>query len=68
MESLFKVKCSADLARALGARLMTKLDRPHLSFPVFDLPRTAHACLETEEGPYAWLWQLDATHRFITRF
>jgi hypothetical protein len=67
VESLFSVKCSAELARALGARPMERLDRPKLSFPVFDLPRTHHACLETSCGPYAWLWLLDATHPFISR-
>ncbi len=46
---------------------MQRLDRPNLSFPVFDLPRTHHACLETENGPYAWLWLLDGAHRTIQR-
>lgn len=67
MESLFTVKCSLEMARALGARPMPRLDRPHLSFAVFDLPRTSHACLETGEGPYAWLWLLDGTHMSITK-
>jgi len=67
MESLFKVTCSAALARALGARRMVELDRPDLSFRVFDLPKTHHACFDTEDGPYAWLWQLDGSHRSIGR-
>jgi len=67
MESLFSVKCSVELARALGARPMMRVDRPALSFPVFDLPMTHHACLKTEAGPYAWFWQLDAGHMSITR-
>jgi hypothetical protein len=67
MESLFKVKCSSALARALGAKPMPRVPRPNLSFSVFDLPTTHHACLETECGPFAWLWQLDATHMSITR-
>src|SRR5260221_477426 len=67
MESLFKVNCSVELAKALGAKPMQRLDRPNLSFPVFDLPRTHHACLETENGPYAWLWLLDGAHRTIQR-
>lgn len=67
MESLFAVNCSSRLAKALGARPMVRLERPHLSFPVFDLPQTHHAALDTENGPYAWLWALDATHMSISR-
>lgn len=67
MEELFNVNCSAALARALGGRPMPRLDRPNLSFPVFDAPHTHHACLQTEIGPFAWLWQLDATHMSISR-
>jgi hypothetical protein len=67
MESLFKVNCSIELAMALGARPMERLERPRLSFPVFDLPRTHHACLQTEAGPFAWFWLLDGVHPFITR-
>lgn len=67
MEPLFIVHCSATLAKALGAHPMPRLHRPSLSFPVFDAPRTHHAELNTDEGPFAWLWTLDAAHPFITR-
>jgi hypothetical protein len=67
MEPLFTAHCSAELARALGARPMKRLYRPDLSFPVVEAPRTHHAEFMTEAGRFAWLWILDTTHPFITR-
>jgi hypothetical protein len=65
MNPLFVVSCSLSLAVALGARPMPRLTHYKTSFPVFDVPRTHHAELSTENGPYAWLWMLDATHGTI---
>jgi hypothetical protein len=65
MKPLFVVNCSLSLAIALGARPMPRLVRLKLSFPVFDAPTTHHAELTTENGPYAWLWQLDGAHQTI---
>lgn len=67
MEALFEVNCSIELALALGAKPMKRIDRPNLSFPVFDAPITHHASLRTAKGPYAWLWLLDGTHMSIVR-
>lgn len=67
MKPLFVVKCSYELAKALGARPLTKVDRPKLSFPVYDEPTTHHAELATESGTLAWYWQLDGTQRWIRR-
>jgi len=67
MKPLFIVKCSEELALALGARPMVKVDRPNLSFPVHDEPSTHYAEMKTDSGPFAWYWQLDATHKWITR-
>lgn len=66
MEPLFIVKCSAELAQALGAAPMPRV-RLDLSFPCHDTPRTHHAELQTSNGPFAWLWQIDSSHPFITR-
>jgi len=53
------------LAMALGAKPLTRLHRPLLSFPVYEPPSTHHAEFLTEAGPFAWLWLLDATHTTI---
>lgn len=67
MEPLFTVKCSEEMARSLGAFPLRKLSRPHLSFPVYEAPRTHHAELDTEGGLFAWFWKMDGTHQTIER-
>ncbi len=64
---LFMFKCSADLARALGAKPMVRLPRPNLKFPVHEPVRTFHAAICTDDGWFAWLWQLDRNHPFIEK-
>lgn len=66
MKPLFVVKCSGELALALGAHPLVRVNRPNLSFPVYDEPITHHAELSTEAGPLAWFWLLDATHRWVS--
>lgn len=68
MDPLFTFKCSEALAKALGAVPKKRLPYPHLSFPVHEPIRTHHAAIQTENGWYAWLWLLDANHKFIERF
>jgi hypothetical protein len=65
VDSLFWFKCSADLAQALGAIPRRRIPRPDLSFPVYEPVRTHHATICTEEGHFAWLWELDPEHPFI---
>lgn len=67
MQALFSVRCSEALAKALGAVPFVRVSRPHLSFPVYEARTTHHAELDTENGPYAWLWRIDRDHKFIER-
>jgi hypothetical protein len=67
MKALFSVSCSSELASALGAKPFKRLSRPHLSFPVYEGQMTHHAELMTENGRFAWLWQLDRDHPTIER-
>lgn len=66
MDALFWVKCSADLARRLGAVPRKRVPGYQaLSFPVYETVKTHYAHLFTEEGHFAWLWKIDRDHPTI---
>ena len=64
MDALFTFKCSAPLARRLGAVPLVRIPRPY-SFLVHEPVETHHAKICTDDGWFAWLWQLDRDHPFI---
>lgn len=55
MQPMFRANCAAALAAALGAEPFVKVDRPNLSFAVYEAESRPHAELTTELGPFAWL-------------
>lgn len=62
MKPLFHVRCSVDIALMLGAVPLRRINRPDLSFPVYERLSYPHAELDTEVGIFAWLWRSAIHH------